>query len=501
MDSWKRTVCIVVVMYSHIFCGCPSQDVVVKLESKATTEGNSATLSCEFSLKNDQASLFIFHKLAWVHNSVEFASFHSRETPYKKGEGVVSNYNVSRNATHSVLQLHEVQFEPDSGNYSCEVEFITSNNSGEVAYGVANAALTVYVVPTSSSMFLKVCDRSGFLANGATVTITQGHLHNFSCEMQGTIPQATIRWYLGEELQQTDDSTTTSGGENVLINTTSYWSIEPITRHHDMELKCTASTPQLRDPPPAIQLKLHVKTLAPECDVKEITSTSAVVQCCPAYDSSFDMRTYHLIVCTPEEPIINKAVNGSGTVEFILENLKPVTFYEFEVFTNDSFGLSETSEKSFTTLRINSTKELDISAFVDSNGAISVEGIPASYRTNSSSSVRVERYSKHLKEWVIYGANLKENIFNITYEDVQIRNCEGGSCSDASPAKQRTADAPSDGTQNCLPWMISTISLVTGPCIWFVCRKISWNRLYNKARGEASAHNEASDDENIPMDD
>ena len=79
----------------------------------------------------------------------------------------------------------------------------------------------------------------------------------------------------------------------------------------------------------------------------------------------------------------------------------------------------------------------DISAFVDSNGAISVEGIPASYRTNSSSSVRVERYSKHLKEWVIYGANLKENIFNITYEDVQIRNCEGGSCSDASPAKQR----------------------------------------------------------------
>ena len=91
----------------------------------------------------------------------------------------------------------------------------------------------------------------------------------------------------------------------------------------------------------------EVKTLAPECDIKEITSTSAVVQCSSAHDSSFDMRTYHLIVRTPEEPpIINKTVTD-GT--FILENLKPVTFYEFEVFTNDSFGLSETSKQHFTT--------------------------------------------------------------------------------------------------------------------------------------------------------
>ena len=77
-----------------------------------------------------------------------------------------------------------------------------------------------------------------------------------------------------------------------------------------------------------------------------------------------------------------------------------------------------------------------ISAFVDSNGAISVEGISASYRT-SSSSVMMERYSKHLKKWVVFGNNLKEDIFNISYEHLRIRNCEGGSCSDASPAKQR----------------------------------------------------------------
>ena len=122
-------------------------------------------------------------------------------------------------------------------------------------------------------MFIKVCDRSGFLANGDTVTITQGHLHNFSCEVQGTIPQATIHWYLGEELQPTNDSTTTtSGGENELINTTSYWSIKPIKRHHDMELKCTASTPQLRDPTPAIQIKLHGKHTCTTISTAQSTS-------------------------------------------------------------------------------------------------------------------------------------------------------------------------------------------------------------------------------------
>ena len=124
-------------------------------------------------------------------------------------------------------------------------------------------------------MFLKVSDRSGFLANGDTVTITQGRLHNFSCEVRGTIPQATIHWYLGEELQQTDDSTTTSGGENELINTTiSYWSTKPIKRHHDKELKCTVSTPQLKDPPPTIQVKLHGKHTCTK------TNKHRAVDCC-----------------------------------------------------------------------------------------------------------------------------------------------------------------------------------------------------------------------------
>ncbi|XP_071806639.1 uncharacterized protein [Asterias amurensis] len=459
MEDWKRKACIIAVLLFSQIHGCLSQEVAVNLESNTITEGDSATFVCEFSVRNDPGSIFKVHNLAWLHDHVEFTYFFESVSPIKKKEGVVSNYTVFRNDTHSVLQLHEVQFAPDSGKYSCEVEFIDPSSSNIIS-DVAYAMLTVYVVPTSSSMSLEVCDRSGFLANGDTVTIKQGHLHIFSCEVRGTIPQAIIRWYLGGVLQETDDSTTTSGGENELIDTTGYWSIKPIKRHHDMELKCTASTLQLKDPPPTIQVKLHVKTMAPECDIKKISSTSAVVQCSLAYDSSFDMRTYHLIVCTPEEPIINKTVNGNGPVEFILENLKPVTSYEFEVFTNDSFGLSETSEKSFTTLRINSTKELDIGAFVDSsNGAICVKGIPASYRTSSSSSVRMERYSKHLKEWVIYGANLKEDIINISYEDVQIRNCEGGSCSDASPA-ERDAGSCRDVPCYSVGWFITTIILV-----------------------------------------
>ena len=104
------------------------------------------------------------------------------------------------------------------------------------------------------------------------MTITQGRLHNFSCEVRGTIPQATIHWYLGEELQQTDDSTT-SGGENELINTTGSWSIKPI-KHHDKELKCTASTPQLRDPPPAIQIKLYDKHTCTIQPISTVQSTA-----------------------------------------------------------------------------------------------------------------------------------------------------------------------------------------------------------------------------------
>ena len=130
----------------------------MNLESNTITEGDSATFVCEFRIRNNPGSIFKFHNLAWLHDHEKFAYFFESVSPIKKKEDVVSNYTVFLSDTHSVLKLHEVQFAPDSGKYSCEVEFVDPSSS-DIISDVAYAMLTVYGEFAYETIILSISSR------------------------------------------------------------------------------------------------------------------------------------------------------------------------------------------------------------------------------------------------------------------------------------------------------------------------------------------------------
>ncbi|XP_022108631.1 hemicentin-1-like [Acanthaster planci] len=106
--------------------------------------------------------------------------------------------------------------------------------------------------------FPMLYDITGPLNTGTTVLVNQGETFNFTCEVLGTRPAASLDWYLNGVRQLATNQTTTLDDATELFDTMGVWTFIPGRADHKQEVKCEGTTAESQVPFPAAVVTLDV---------------------------------------------------------------------------------------------------------------------------------------------------------------------------------------------------------------------------------------------------
>ncbi|XP_038064959.1 tyrosine-protein kinase Mer-like [Patiria miniata] len=208
-----------------------TQTLTVTLLPVSTIQGQSATLTCTFSLDVSGALDYV----AWRQRGTVIADFFGgAQTPYYQNGFSAPGYVVSRDDSMSTLTIASTQFSADDGEYSCRAEYTVGVN----VYGsTATSNLIVYVLPS----IITLSDSTGsYPSTGGTSYLVDGVNRQFTCEVPDINPGALFTWSLDGGAITTDNTVNVTGADD-LTTSTSLATVSPAWSSHGKMLQCQAS--------------------------------------------------------------------------------------------------------------------------------------------------------------------------------------------------------------------------------------------------------------------
>ncbi|XP_038064952.1 nephrin-like [Patiria miniata] len=260
-----------------------AQTVTVTLLPVSTVQGQSATLTCTFSLDGPGA----FNNVEWRQRGTLIADFYNGAQTPTYGTGFSEpDYVASRNDSMSTLTIASTHLSVDDGGYSCMVSY----KDGFTNYhGAATSHLIVYVFPSS----ITLSDLTGsYPSTGGTSYLIEGMARQFTCEVPGINPGASFTWSLDGGVI-TPDNTVNVTGADKLTTSTSLATVSPAWNSHGEMLQCQASNKDGHDGI-SISVTLDIKVPPKTSSMSMYDSNGAFA---PGGSVSVDQDASHTFTC------------------------------------------------------------------------------------------------------------------------------------------------------------------------------------------------------------
>ncbi|XP_064100523.1 hemicentin-2-like [Macrobrachium nipponense] len=182
---------------------CPPFSVAYELKPTTTMSvvalvGDKAKLPCELPMPSDRPTLVLWYK---DHDSKPFYSFDARETSSgrhkvhdrselaRRSKFILDSYTHNFKIRLGYLEMEKVTL-ADGGNYTCRVDFMTSQTM------MALLHLTVH----EEIRDLEVFDADGVMINSVAGPYAQASRVILSCRALGGYPPPVVQWMSGDKV-------------------------------------------------------------------------------------------------------------------------------------------------------------------------------------------------------------------------------------------------------------------------------------------------------------